>query len=113
MIQQMELLTADLKTNNQDFEFYPTTDEIINRVIIDMNSTSEYSYRAFDSVLDIGAGNGKVLKAIKKAFDIDTYAIEKSERFNSGSEFKLSNHVKGSTKKLRRKKHGNYFVFYK
>jgi hypothetical protein len=71
---------ADIKAAGQDFEWYPTTDEIIRRLLACM---PEYSnrrgYGKYGSFLDIGAGNGKVLRAVKAKFDtLDTYAIEKS-----------------------------------
>ena len=49
-----------LKENDQDFEWYPTTDEIINCVKKHINAQT---YRGF-SILDIGAGDGRVLKSI-------------------------------------------------
>lgn len=79
----MHALIADIKKKNEDFEFYPTTDEIIFSLIKDikrLKNTHEYKYDCnFDSILDIGAGNGKVLKAIDKEFGMRLYAIEKAE----------------------------------
>jgi len=76
-------LIDTLKSKHEDFEFYPTTTEIINDIIKDINLLHDrcYHYNAFKfaSILDIGAGNGKVLKAIKNAFDVKMYAIEKSK----------------------------------
>lgn len=60
-----ELLKQVIDTG-QDFEFYPTTDEIIGVLC---RNTDEHS-----SILDIGAGHGKVLDKFKG----DKYAIEKS-----------------------------------
>lgn len=59
-------LLKQVKENNQDVEWYPTTDEILNVLVRHAN--------IFDSVLDIGAGNGKALGRFKG----DRYAIEKS-----------------------------------
>lgn len=70
-----------LKDAGQDFEFYPTTNEIIRALAADMKRSSWRGYRrTTTSMLDIGAGNGKVLKAIRAAEVgiIDLYAIEKS-----------------------------------
>jgi hypothetical protein len=72
-----------LKEAEQDHEFYPTTDEIIQAMVRDIKAkedwTEHYERRAFMSVLDIGAGNGKVLLALRKATDLhDLHAIEKS-----------------------------------
>jgi len=76
-------LIEELKTQNEDFEFYPTTDEIIIALVknikkLDDNS-NHYDF-SFRSILDIGAGNGKVLSAVEKVFDgVKLYAIEKAE----------------------------------
>lgn len=85
----MNLITR-LKESDQDYEFYPTTNEIIAALLADLQSeSSAFGYRGCKSVIDIGAGNGKVLAAIKKfeesqerhdALGIeDYYAIEKSQ----------------------------------
>lgn len=80
----MHALIEEVKAKNEDFEFYPTTDEIIFKVIKDLRFLKESSYNYssfnFSSILDIGAGNGKVLRAIKKEFQgVDLYAIEKAD----------------------------------
>lgn len=73
-----------LKDSGEDFEFYPTTDEIISSMVADIkdavDSFHEYcSHFRIGSVLDIGAGNGKVLKAFQKNIEgCELYAIEKS-----------------------------------
>ncbi|KKN25370.1 hypothetical protein LCGC14_0885300 [marine sediment metagenome] len=72
-----------LKENGEDFEFYPTTDDMIRAVFAAAGS--------FGSMLDIGAGDGRVLEKIHKLkisrakkdkYDffgsLDKYAIEKS-----------------------------------
>ncbi len=73
-------LISDLKQSDQDFEFYPTTAEIIRALIADLEHVREddYSRRGLDSVLDIGAGHGKVLAAFEAAGFHKLYAIEKS-----------------------------------
>lgn len=48
----------DLKEHGQDFEWYPTTDTMIDVVFTCMTSVS--------SVLDIGAGDGRVLERLDK-----------------------------------------------
>lgn len=58
----------------QDFEWYPTTDEIINCIKNDLYELGDYRHQA-PSVLDCGAGDGRVLKALTTG---DKYAIEKS-----------------------------------
>ena len=72
-------MLAELQFTNQDFEWYPTTNEIIAAV------KSHADKLAISSLLDIGAGNGKVLKALERLRDswgeerkIDIFAIEKS-----------------------------------
>ena len=72
-------ILSTLKTEEQDFEFYPTTGEIIGKLIQDIKYSRDYRHE-YSSILDIGAGNGKVLSEIKRAFEnIETYAIEKSQ----------------------------------
>ena len=66
-------IVQTLKDNNQDFEFYPTTNEILDLVCKDIDISSD------ESILDIGAGNGKPLIRFKKEFNCSCYAIEKSE----------------------------------
>jgi len=76
----MNALIKELKDNDQDFEFYPTTDEI----------TFDFYKRIkeYTSILDIGAGNGSLFKRINKfnkpdkngyKNNFDFYAIEKSQ----------------------------------
>lgn len=62
-------LVKKLKDHDQDHEFYPTTDKIIN--IIKGNLPDNAG-----SVLDIGAGDGRVLTALATG---KKYAIEKSQ----------------------------------
>jgi len=64
----------------QDFEFYPTTDEIIAALVNDIKrDDQEYRSRDYESVLDVGAGNGKVLMALReRAGMCSLHAIEKS-----------------------------------
>jgi len=62
-------LVAELKNNNQDLDFYPTTTEIINII---KKSIDEDNC----SILDCGAGNGN---ALNKLTNGKKYAIEKSQ----------------------------------
>ena len=69
----------NLKSNGQDFEFYPTTTEILACVANDIKLSGNIYQQK--SLLDIGAGNGKVLKYFKNS-DINIYplyGIEKSK----------------------------------
>ncbi len=75
-------LLGFLKENEQDFEWYPTTEEILNCI---KENVRERFYDRFNdnvqprvSVLDCGAGDGRALKAIANGAEM--YAIEKSER---------------------------------
>ena len=84
-------LVDELKSKDEDFEWYPTTDEIIKVVARDLIDNSGIYHL---SVLDIGAGNGSALKKIEKYrkyyikqirqeatsdFTVDKFAIEKSQ----------------------------------
>lgn len=73
---------ACLKNANQDFEYYPTTNEILEKLAQRLNEEKkDYWDREKESFLDIGAGTGKVLDFVSKEVDtIDHYyAVEKSE----------------------------------
>lgn len=66
-----EIVTT-LKENEQDFEWYPTTDGMILSVLRHIPENA-------GSVLDIGAGNGKVLQRFaEKCKHARLYSIEKS-----------------------------------
>lgn len=69
----------DLQSNNSDFEWYPTSDRIIQAVIDDVKRAG----RAHTSktVIDIGAGDGRVLTAFKQDSDLyicNLLGVEKS-----------------------------------
>lgn len=76
-------LVNALKESGQDHEFYPTTDEIIRAVVRDLHNSTNSSA---STILDIGAGNGKVLRALQKS-DFGRgamlMAIEKSTRLHA------------------------------
>lgn len=72
----MNKLIETLKQNGEDHEFYPTTDEIIKAMLRDVRK-ADFRHN-MTSVLDIGAGNGKVLRALKDGRFSSFYAIEKS-----------------------------------
>ncbi len=66
-------MVQTLKHDNQDFEWYPTTDEIIDCI----KSALKEDDRDFNgSVLDVGAGDGRVLDALTSNTKL---AIEKSQ----------------------------------
>ena len=66
----------------EDFEWYPTTNEILAAMTRDLAfevDDRHWRSRASTSFLDIGAGNGKVLRAVAKLERIgNLHAIEKS-----------------------------------
>lgn len=69
----------ELKANDSDFEWYPTTDEMIEAVITDISAASRLS--ECHSVLEVGAGDARVLNEISKHKNIgctNFYAIEKA-----------------------------------
>jgi len=81
-------LLKQVKANGQDHEWYPTTEEIIRAMFNNIIEHKDASYTHI-SLLDIGAGNGKLFKTIEKLNDeqekeenrvnLDKkYAIEKS-----------------------------------
>jgi len=74
-----------LQEAGQDFEWYPTTSEMIQTVIADINKVDrDYGFRSsMKTFMDIGAGDGRVLQAIRDrekevAYGSACYAIEKS-----------------------------------
>lgn len=76
-----------LKENDEDFEWYPTTEEIIRKVTLDILREVEEGYARSFSVLDIGAGDGRVLKSIQEKLkhqsacdhlQVECFAIEKA-----------------------------------
>lgn len=76
-------IVQQLKENNEDYEFYPTTDEILRVIYDDIQTMSSIS------ILDIGAGNCKLLSKFEEWYKHENksngkkiskyYAIEKSE----------------------------------
>lgn len=71
-------LVKEIKENSEDYEFYPTTDEIINKIIDDFKFIKQTAYNKINTILDIGAGDGRVLNTIGKAFGLKKLGIEKS-----------------------------------
>lgn len=72
-------IVETLKQQNMDFEFYPTTDEIINAIRQNM---PEYG----GSILDIGAGNGVTLQKLTRGEHSQRwtrYALEKNPMLKS------------------------------
>lgn len=83
-------IVQDLKDAGQDFEFYPTTKDqidIIARDIRNIRKAYDFSRQYSEplKVVDIGAGDGRVLKAIETSFSqdddikISSFAVEKAQ----------------------------------
>lgn len=74
--QSVPAIITQLKLADQDFEWYPTTDEIIDAIRRDIRrhlpDTREVDKESF-SMLDCGAGDGRVLRALTQG---DRFAIE-------------------------------------
>jgi hypothetical protein len=72
----------EVRKQGQDFEWYPTSSQIITALVQDLKySISKPHYREENqnSFLDIGAGNGKVIKEVSALENIGRcFAIEKS-----------------------------------
>ncbi|ENY6720702.1 hypothetical protein ACFZWW_001647 [Campylobacter jejuni] len=67
-------MLKSIKEVNQDFEWYPTTEEMINSLINGINE------KYLENALDIGAGDGRVLDMLASKLSVDKlYSIEKSE----------------------------------
>jgi predicted RNA methylase len=69
-------ILESLKQYDQDFEWYPTASEMVE--VIGMDLDENYNFK---SILDIGAGDGRVLKKIEDLVcgsddTLDKYAIE-------------------------------------
>lgn len=74
----MKNLLQNLKDNNQDFEFYPTTSKMISDIV---NHIGSYTFEK-GTILDIGAGNGNFFTKLSKICDttcLEKFAIEKSQ----------------------------------
>jgi len=65
-------LVSSIKAADQDFEWYPTTQEILDSIKLDLEKTGGDDK---PSILDCGAGDGRSLMFLTKG---DRYAIEKS-----------------------------------
>ncbi len=84
-------IVQELKNKGQDYEFYPTQKEQIDLItadVCDILKTHEFSQRYNEAlkVLDVGAGDGRVLQMLKVALEAnkeetlhcDLLAIEKA-----------------------------------
>jgi len=74
-------LVREVAGTAQDFEFYPTSAPMIAAMIRHAHHCTTQDYSTIESVLDVGAGSGKVLIALRDAKNLNVtslYAIEKS-----------------------------------
>ena len=69
-------VVRSLKEQNQDHEWYPTTDEIIECVRNELIDSDSDNPSYYGTMLDIGAGDGRVLDKLTKGSKL---AIEKSQ----------------------------------
>lgn len=76
---QISTIVKTLKENEQDFEFYPTTDEILNCIKLSVGAVLDVGFTNCKSVLDIGAGTCKFKTFMSEFYKFNYYAIEKSE----------------------------------
>jgi hypothetical protein len=72
-------LVQTIKDNSQDYEFYPTTDEIIQCIVSKVASR----YNDYVNILDVGCGNGKTLQKLGR------YLSNKNSGLNSKHVTKL------------------------
>jgi SAM-dependent methyltransferase len=79
--EQLALL-EQVKAEGQDFEWYPTTRDMLKVIAKDIRSELSEGRRELDfSLLDIGAGNGSALRILRELTNStgEQYAIEKSK----------------------------------
>ena len=71
-------LIKSIKENNEDFEWYPTTEDMIKNI---SNYLKKLEAFQVDSVLDVGCGNGSFLNRFNDIYNnkkLKLYGIEKS-----------------------------------
>ena len=78
-------LVAEIKESGQDWEWYPTTSEIVDALALKLKVWADdnwrHTNRTVNSILDIGCGNGGFFEKLckdEKFKDIKKYGIEKS-----------------------------------
>ncbi|WP_334085295.1 hypothetical protein [Helicobacter typhlonius] len=67
----MSSLLDLVKQNNEDFEWYPTTNEMLDVLLKRIKEIKEDKNLYLESMLDIGAGDGRVLKYFDKNLRLD------------------------------------------
>lgn len=80
-------IVKTLKKENQDFEWYPTTNEILQKIVDSISDKNIYFNNRDDkiNILDVGAGDGRALKFLseKLKFSTNLFGIEKSNILSS------------------------------
>lgn len=86
-MQNTNAILKSIQQNNEDYEWYPTTTEMVEVIKSDFIERTNHQFTSYCekekgdvlccSVLDCGAGDGRVLKQITKSGK--KYAIEKSK----------------------------------
>ena len=74
----MKNLLDTIKENNEDFEFYPTTQKMVNIIVANVGKSLLTTGR----LLDIGAGNGNFFTKLTNCVNtscLRKFAIEKSQ----------------------------------
>jgi len=99
----MQQLINKIKENNEDFEFYPTSEKIMQIIADDIKKNKKGMYKSDNTynILDIGCGTGSALNLLKKcigdqedghgnwkndAIFFNNYGIEKSQTLINNSE---------------------------
>lgn len=84
-MKSINMLVKEIKENNEDWEFYPSTQEIVDALAAKLKVWADEGWRrtnrAVNSVLDIGCGNGGFFEKLckdEKFKAIKKYGIEKS-----------------------------------
>jgi hypothetical protein len=85
----MNDLLAKVKQNNEDFEWYPTTNEIIEALYKDILSLDEST----SSILDIGAGDGNVFKVLTQLSKDHKEKVADIPRENRNGNYQYYNYV--------------------
>ena len=84
-------LIQELKAQGQDFEWYPTTDEMLQCLMQGIKKTCQeqehYYKNSIHKILDIGAGDGRVLQFLSAEFDAKSYMIELATQHIENYEF--------------------------
>lgn len=91
MKKETEQLILDLKTNNEDYEFYPTTKEMVECIHRHINANWEREHN-ISEVLDIGCGTENFRKYINELYAEREEWKRKNERKPNGEyDYGISN----------------------